>query len=719
MMATSSSPGPTMIVPGSPSDASSLRAAALRTLKSGKRRRPASGQRQEVSLARPVPQDTLQLDYGQDDDTSDSVQAPAKAPSLSTSAIQDAPPAPQAVGGMDVDMREEGEISDEEPPQAEATSKLVPMQTDDAIPSQNNRPSNTSVSPHLGSPAPALLARISMPQSPASNSPSTSSALFAERSLSYPPPEFDQEHAPVAYHSDAPPERIQWQDDYESHPYNTYHHDEQDRFYTERYEIYPGLIMTGMEYTTAKDIVLDLLGWGVPPQYLVDCGLSKDLVICVFTELQLKLPLELDGPHETDVSSSSGSPSHADSFPGNHLIPHYEDSVDDSSAPGMHTPEHVSHSMASSTQPAALVSPTPQELQDMERQRRQELLARKKAALATRKAKPSVDFNPSSSQIEDSDMVMAPSVVTEAVENFLSSIGPISQGEEPLRKDQTPESPPETHDLADSDEIPGLGNSRSDLAASSPRSGDPTPSPPANNITTSSTPVQQSPELSFGRLGRSKGVKRPVAFDFVDVEDRYLSKANSSILARRIEGPGMNFSSIKSSRRCVIDLSDSEDDDTPYYVSSEFSKRSHTVPTLRAQHNHNNFSSRLSPAFQAPNKARSATVTPSPDPAVLQLEINNLREKIGFFEEKQKRKMLAKLNTASLTQNGTSTLDVGNIQEGTSTSREPSDLAGTAETVSLISGPSSPTNQQVAANNTAMSSIGSTPGQHNRQHQLT
>ena len=52
--------------------------------------------------------------------------------------------------------------------------------------------------------------------------------------------------------------------------------------------------MNQEQYDTAKDIVLDLLGWGVPPEYLVDCGLSREIVFYVFLELNLRLPANLD-----------------------------------------------------------------------------------------------------------------------------------------------------------------------------------------------------------------------------------------------------------------------------------------------------------------------------------------------------------------------------------------------------------------------------------------
>ncbi|KAG2006971.1 hypothetical protein CC2G_014707 [Coprinopsis cinerea AmutBmut pab1-1] len=46
----------------------------------------------------------------------------------------------------------------------------------------------------------------------------------------------------------------------------------------------------------AKSLVLDLLGWGVEPEYLVNCGVSAQLIYRVFTDLNLRLPVNLRVP---------------------------------------------------------------------------------------------------------------------------------------------------------------------------------------------------------------------------------------------------------------------------------------------------------------------------------------------------------------------------------------------------------------------------------------
>ncbi|KAF5384225.1 hypothetical protein D9615_003445 [Tricholomella constricta] len=47
------------------------------------------------------------------------------------------------------------------------------------------------------------------------------------------------------------------------------------------------------ELELAKNIVLDLLGWGVQPEYLVECGVSSHAIYRIFTDLHLRLPSNL------------------------------------------------------------------------------------------------------------------------------------------------------------------------------------------------------------------------------------------------------------------------------------------------------------------------------------------------------------------------------------------------------------------------------------------
>ena len=59
----------------------------------------------------------------------------------------------------------------------------------------------------------------------------------------------------------------------------------------------PAVSPTDLDH--AKDLVLDLLGWGVPPQHLLDRGVSSQLMHRVFTDLQLQLPQDFVIPPHT------------------------------------------------------------------------------------------------------------------------------------------------------------------------------------------------------------------------------------------------------------------------------------------------------------------------------------------------------------------------------------------------------------------------------------
>lgn len=52
--------------------------------------------------------------------------------------------------------------------------------------------------------------------------------------------------------------------------------------------------MTAADLDEAKRLILDLLGLGVKPEYLVDCGISPQCLAVCFYELNLRFPLNLD-----------------------------------------------------------------------------------------------------------------------------------------------------------------------------------------------------------------------------------------------------------------------------------------------------------------------------------------------------------------------------------------------------------------------------------------
>lgn len=63
--------------------------------------------------------------------------------------------------------------------------------------------------------------------------------------------------------------------------------------------------MQPQEIARAKDIVLDLLGWGVTPEYLVDAGVSSAALYAIFKDLNLRLPSNLDMPATNTVVSAT------------------------------------------------------------------------------------------------------------------------------------------------------------------------------------------------------------------------------------------------------------------------------------------------------------------------------------------------------------------------------------------------------------------------------
>jgi len=51
--------------------------------------------------------------------------------------------------------------------------------------------------------------------------------------------------------------------------------------------------LTESQIDDAKNLVLDLLGWGVDPEYLVTSGVHPELIYRIFTDLNLRLPTNL------------------------------------------------------------------------------------------------------------------------------------------------------------------------------------------------------------------------------------------------------------------------------------------------------------------------------------------------------------------------------------------------------------------------------------------
>ncbi|KAF5346635.1 hypothetical protein D9758_013203 [Tetrapyrgos nigripes] len=70
--------------------------------------------------------------------------------------------------------------------------------------------------------------------------------------------------------------------------------------------VYP---LSEHQLNRAKDLILDLLGWGVSPEYLVHVGVSSHTIHRVFTDLNLRLPtnLRLESEKVVAVKIKEGS----------------------------------------------------------------------------------------------------------------------------------------------------------------------------------------------------------------------------------------------------------------------------------------------------------------------------------------------------------------------------------------------------------------------------
>ncbi|KAJ3759906.1 hypothetical protein EV360DRAFT_40892 [Lentinula raphanica] len=587
---------------------SSLRAAALLTIKkSNKRRKVADNQPQSSSLlSRSAATDnTVQLDYGQDDADVDISSSPPEKPSPVQ--MFSGPPSGKFSDHLEVGpMREEGEISDsEEPTRAKMAAKPrsktatplpprprspLPRRRDESVSSSVAAPSEQSQS----KPASSLPRRSSPP-------PQASSIILLERTSA------------TSFPSSKSPQSV---------------NNEERPFFVDREHVRPGLEMDQTQYDTAKDIVLDLLGWGVPPEYLIDCGLSREIVFYVFSELNLRLPQNLnpDGiiPYTPTTLKSLLRPRDQTLSPPQRRLSHPSLPPRPPSSteqdPPRDLPKHVEHP----TDVAAL--------HDMERQRREELLARK-AVQASRKNRSLNTTSPTTKSVDADmkDVEMVPLAPSESVDDFLRTIEPAA---------------PDKMDV--DEEVPGLSSSSTPVITvqqeestarmvESPSDQSNFPSQ-AEEQTVDAAISEQDSRLSrrssssedtsgtSNSQSRRNG-KRPVAADFVDFENGPRERSGSGL--KRKTG---SFANINSMRRCVIDLSDSESDGD----GEDVRMKSVPVPSEANR-------------YSTPPVSISAAVTPdhrTMSPGALaskELEIQKMRQMIAEREEGRRRKLMVGL----------------------------------------------------------------------------
>ncbi|KAF6757420.1 hypothetical protein DFP72DRAFT_233999 [Ephemerocybe angulata] len=580
---------------------SSLRALALSTLKS-KRRKPVAPTQLPVIKAPvtrphlpPIPQpDAMQLDYGEDESSAGTKTKP----------IQSAPPPSDG----DIQMLEEGEITDEESPTESQSTNLPSPIVFDALP---RRPSTqqmlttTPSAPLATGGGLSLLARIT-----------DAPKVLLESSVASFTPEWPNSPPP-------PPPRI-----------------------INDHQVRPNVLMTQSQYDTAKDLVLDLLGWGVAPDYLLQCGLSRELIYYVFTELNLRLPTSLD-----TTGLLPYNPETVKDFtfidPGPSLRERIR-SESIASTPAPPSPEQIPATQIEIPRP----HPSQGDLHDIEKQRRQELVARK-AVQASRKARKA---------LANKTPPPTPEIQVEHVDNFLKTITPSLASAEtnlgaPMQVDKPevvqrhPVDPP--HFSAVQNATPLI------TASAPPPSGsleiqpkpNPTEAPPSStdSMTTSFTSVMRlSPEAMSGNsvpvqhIQNRRGMKRPVASDFVDLEMSFQSssrsdsvvnqQSSSGSLQRRRTTTANSFVNVKPAN-LVIHITDSEGEDevSPASPAARASVP-FALPTRPS----------ISNRFQPPSRpSGSGTSTPS-KLAETEKEIEKLKLAIAMAERKSTKQRVSK-----------------------------------------------------------------------------
>lgn len=374
--------------------------------------------------------------------------------------------------------------------------------------------------------------------------------------------------------------------------------------------------MTQKQYDTAKDIILDLLGWGVPSEYLVSCGISREIVYYAFIDFNLRHPDSLDTsglPSITELAelatkfvakrnrqrTRSPSRSRPPQFPVADVPREANPSGD-----GLIQPSHLSPS-APPFVPGSSIPETSAYLHDMEQMRRRELLARK-AVQASRKAKqpevsdPRAMYDQHYGPRPDVDFAkhVAPSM---AVDDFLNSIEP---GRDNSREgSKAPVSRMNSLDDMDIDGPPGLSVEITSARSAPPRRNDVVfrpssvsditppvtatnssasvvtvgrqPSPlqrtdtekvlPTSSGSGSSSSGSMTPPVPRPSAPTRRGTKRPVAADFVDMEPVFGRSSNGYATPQSIQhhhhthhhhGPGKKrsagFAAVSSKHRRMV-----------------------------------------------------------------------------------------------------------------------------------------------------------------------
>jgi len=474
--------------------------------------------------------------------------------------------------------------------------------------------------------------------------------------------------------------------------------------------------VTPEEFAESKVIILDLLGWGVPSEYFLDCGLSRESIYYAFTELNLRLVtpnssfssythnltrlpsnISTEGiipfiPPTHDTTSSvisttskartdgslaaSQRPANAQLngaqrlqsetvphpikvpvplAPSQHPLPprptaaaSFATANEPKSAANLMTevPATTTNSTASSKRSLSPSDPIPglqgqhssarpQEVQrpqvaaldtqastytrpldEIETLRRQELLARK-AVLASRKPKSQVkDVTP----VPPPPSKPPPPIPAESVDDFLKSIASTTVTTEAAKTlvtgSKRSTKSPDTMDV-DSDAIPIAG-----------------PSVTGRSASWSNPQAPQSPAFDRPAPSRKNTLKRPVASDFVDYDTS--SRGSPAPPPFGFKPPlfsGPSFANITSSRKLVIDFSDSEDE-----VMEDATTQPQDGPSIQLPGSNSTGTSTPEPA-QIPGLS-PAFINITPDALALkEQEIKRMKQLIAERERDRQKKL--------------------------------------------------------------------------------
>lgn len=437
--------------------------------------------------------------------------------------------------------------------------------------------------------------------------------------------------------------------------------------------------MSDDEIFEAKVIILDILGWGVPSQYLLDCGISPLAIVVCLSDLRLRIPRDLEfliRDAEQHVVTASQQLHGGYNANGKTLS---------AQAPPF-VPQRTN--IVPQTPPPAT---PPTDLDNIEQQRKQELLARRAVLQSMKKPK----GLPLSASLADSDVayssprgyqenghVSVPHVPEpDAVDAFLDGLMAGGGGDDanmedgqsndqmeveqalvattPEQVDEEPTPPPLAESFNPPPQLSAGYNMSSTLNAApsySQSAGSFTggvngwdSGPSASSATTprALTPSTNTPhfhqQLQAGPL--RKNTKRPVAADFVEYNT---SQDSGPVPAQLRAAPTRSYTSESATsngfnrrrhlgpimqQRLVIDLSDDEGSTDGEHEVTTHVKNGHSRATAGGVN-----SSGLNANIG--REGSTSSVVDEQKQSLLQQkqkEIELMRERIRLAEERKKR----------------------------------------------------------------------------------